>query len=801
MGTLFQDIRYGFRMLARNPGFAVTAVLCLGLGIGSCTAMFSVVNSVLLNPLTVEDPDRVVSIREVTADRRPYGVSPLFFYHMQQRGDVFEAMTGFDYTNMSLSLGSYLVLLEGSEVTPHFFTVLQTQPLLGRGFLPGEGGPGNDQVVVLSYGCWQRYFGSNPDLVGTTIMLRRKPYTVIGIMPAQFQFPQGGTQGEFWMPNDLTKYRGRQIHNLTGSKWHVAARLKSGVSMSQAQAVADIIARQLGQEYPKHYGERTIQMLPLQAVFSNKKLQQTLWALQGAILFVLLIACANIANLLLARAEKRQKEIAIRMAVGASRLHVIRQLLTESILLALLGGALGLALSTWAIDLLMALVPPTLPRMKEIGVDGVTLGFTVLASIVAGLGFGLVPAWRSSKSRLDEALKEGRRRVDLGLGHMPFRSLLVGSEVAMALVLLVGAGLMIQTVIRLLRDDPGFDPHNVVRFMVLHEGRSGNRSEREPIVQEMVERLASLPGVVRVGVRHRGQTRHCLAEGQTNPVQIQFQFSGVGVADDFRALRIPLLKGRLFTEADNVESQSSIIINETMARSFWTVEDAVDQRLRTVGQGKNTEYVVVGVVGDTKMGRFDPESIPVIYEPHSRDRYATGTLFYVRTSVDPLTLTDAIRAEVHACDKSQQAFDIFNEEELLASSTQTHRLYTMYLGFFAVAALVLASLGVYGIISYSVAQRTHEMGVRMALGAQRMDVFKLVIKKGLTLIVVGLLIGVAAALALTRVLTNLLYGVTPTDPFTFVVVSLFLTAIGLVACYIPARRATKIDPMSALRYE
>ena len=796
MRILYQDIRFAIRMLVKNPGFTIIAILCLALGIGASTAIFSVVNAVLLDPLPTKDSHRLVEIREVdVAKGRDRRVSSPLILDLQQEREVFEDMAAFDYATLDFPGQEFVETIYGYEVTPNFFTLLGMQPMAGRAFTPEEGQPGNDQVLVVSYGFWRRRFGSDPNLVGKTIILSDRPYTVVGIMPPQFQFPRRAELGEFWQPNALSseEYSPYRLF----SRWGVAARLKADVSRRRAQAVVDILAQRFAQDYPETNTGWQIRIRPLRNMFANERLRQTMLGLLGAIVFVLLIACANVSNLLLARSERRQKEIAVRMAVGAGRFRLVRQLLTESVLLALLAGGLGLLLTYWMTELLTALIPTNIPRMKEITVDTGMLGLACLVSVLTGVGFGLVPAWQSSRPQLNEALKEGGQSQQAGFGRKYFRNLLVVSEVALTLMLLVGAGLMIHSVARLLHVDPGFDPRNMLRIGLSFRSVPGEPGRQDILLQQIAERLQALPGARSVGICEPGNTLELeyVTEDGTIPITVRRTGCSTGSIDYFKTMNIPLLKGRYFSEGDADLDQRSIIINEAMAQLCWPGEDPL-------GKQWDKAYTVIGVVGNVRDVRLDYEYGPRFFQPFQRQViYYVFLMLRIQTGLDPLTLTKDIRREIKALVPNTSAPEIGSVEKELFDSTESYRTYMKFISFFAGVGLILAVIGIYGVMSYSVARRTHEIGIRMALGAERTDVLKLVIKQGLTLIVVGLVIGMGGALALTRVLKSLLYDVTATDPMTFVVVSLLLTAVGLIACYIPARRATKIDPMSALRYE
>ena len=804
MDTFWHDLRYGLRMLAKNPGFTLIAVLALALGIGANTAVFSVVNAVLLRPLPLKEPDRLVwmwgdRIRQQGNGRG--SISPPDFVDFREQNQVFERISAFQNFPFNLTGSGEPERINGVRVSAGFFETVGVAPLHGRTFVSEEEQDGRGQVAVIGYGLWQRRFGGDQSLVGKTISLNGNSVTVIGIMPLGFQFPRD--EIELWTPITfgLQQTSVRRFHFI-----RPIARLKPGVSLEQAQAEINAITVRLEQQYPDsntNYGARLV-LLPEQIVGD---MRSTLWMLVAAVAFVLLIACANVANLLLARATTRQKEIAIRAALGAGRWRVVRQLLTESVALALCGGLLGFLIAWWGVKLLVALGPSNIPRLREVTVDGGVLGFTLVVSLLTGILFGLVPALQASRSGLGETLKEGSRGTT-GLGGRFMRSALVVSEIALSLVLLVGAGLVLKSFLRLSQIDPGFQSVNTLTMQVgLTQARYADAPPRAAFFQQLLPRLAALPGV-----QHAGAVSQLPMSGQNNDTS--FVVEGrppsspgerlganqrVVTPDYFRALGIPLLKGRYFTERDTTTAPNAIIISQTFATQVFPNEDPIGKRL-TIDFGQPWTGEIVGIVGAIRHAGLSIEPWREMYFAHAQNP-SGGMNLVVRAAGDPMILASAIKSEVQALDKDLPLFNIRTMETVVSDTVAQPRFRALLLGIFAAVALILAAVGIYGVMSYYVTQRTHEIGIRMALGAQRRDVLRLVVGQGMTLAVIGVGIGLAAAFALTRWIATLLYQVRPTDPMTFTIISLLLAVVALLACYIPARRASKVDPMVALRYE
>ena len=807
MSTLLQDIRYGLRMLLKKPGFTAVAVIALALGIGANSAIFSVVNTVLLRPLPFNEAERLVRVYVTDAKRgiRRYPTSYLNFADWREQNRVFEHLAAYSSASATLAGGDIPELAEGVGSSADLFSVLGAQPALGRVFTRDEERPGGSHVVVLSHGLWQRRFGSDPKIIGQQILFDGESTTVIGVMPPGFSFPLDQAQTEFWIPLDpKTQLNAERGANYLG----VIGRLKPGASVQQAQAEMEAIARRLEQEYPQKNTGRSVNLVSMYEDVVGE-IRPALLVLLGAVSFVLLIACANVANLLLARAASREKEMAIRTALGASRWRVMRQLLTESLLLSLLGGSLGLLLALWGIDLLSAAIPDNIPRVKEIGLDLRVLGFTMGVSILTGLMFGLAPALRASQTDLNESLKEGGRGSTEGLRRNRTRSLLVISEVALSLVLLIGAGLLIKSFAYLREIKPGFNPHNVLTASVsLPIVKYPEEQQQATFFQQTLERAAALPGVQSVAVVDplpmsgnlamtifKIEGRPPLAPGE----QLAANSRAIS-ADYLRAMGIPLLKGRALTERDSKDAPKVMLINETLAQRFFPGEDPIGKRVTpTIAPDFTAE--IVGIVGDAKHRSLDKEAGPEYYVSYLQAPSSYMSLV-ARTEVsDPTQLISALRGAVLQVDKDQPLSEIRTMEQLLANSVAKQRFNMFLLGIFAAVALLLAAVGIFGVMNYSVTRRTHEIGIRIALGAQSRDVLKLVMGQGMILTVIGVALGLAGAFAATRVMSSLLYGVSVTDPVTFTGVSLLLAGVALLACYLPARRATKVDPMIALRYE
>jgi putative ABC transport system permease protein len=728
------------------------------------------------------------------------------FLDWRAQNQVFEQTAALTHASVNLTGVAEPERIQGVVATTNIFQTLGVEPLMGRAFLPEEEKVGSPRAVILSHGLWQRRFGSDPSLVGKTLTLNGNQTTVVGIMPPgfQLQFPIS-LQVDMWLPMRIDPSQaGRKAHYL-----YVLGRLKPGVSLEQAQSGMSTIAAGLQQQYPETNADKSAHVIQLHKQLVGN-IQSYLYVLFAAVGFVLLIACANVANLLLARVAARHKEVAIRIALGAGRLRLIRQLLTESLMLSFCGGLLGLLIAYWGIDLLVALTPSDVPRLSEIGLHGPVFGWTLLISILTGVLFGLAPALQASKPDLNEALKESGGRSTGGLQRSRIRSLLVVTEVALALVLLICAGLMIKSFARLQQVSPGFEPKNLLTMNIsLPRQKYKEDQQANVFFDQLFQRLRAVPGVVAVGgidplpLSDSNSTTGFLVEG--GPVLAVADRPEAGqrnvTPDYFQAMRIPVLKGRAFTDQDRENTPRAMIVNEALARRYWPDGDAIGKRLGFEDDAaKQYWWEIVGVVGNVKHERLDAEAKPEVFFPYQQSPSNFMTLV-VRTSSDPSNMIATVREQVLAIDRDQPVFDIKTMEQRLAKSVAQSRFLMLLLGVFSALALTLAAVGIYGVMAYVVTQRTHEIGIRIALGAQPRDVLKMVVGQGMMLTLIGVGIGLVAAFALTRLMASLLYGVTATDPWTFTAVAVVLSLVALLASFIPARRATKVDPMVALRYE
>ncbi|HEY6187243.1 MAG TPA: ABC transporter permease [Pyrinomonadaceae bacterium] len=805
--TLWQDVHFGVRMLMKNPGFTIVAVIALALGIGANSAIFSVVNTVLLRPLPYKDPDQLVMVWEdATTQGFPRDTpAPANYIDWRDQNQVFEGMAAIADMSFNLTGVGEPERIEGRRVSASLFPLLGVAPQLGRAFLPEEDQPGANRVVIMSHGLWQRRFGSDVTIIGKPLNLNGESYTVVGVMPPQFQFPS--RTDELWTPIAFTA---QEAANRGGHYLKVVARIKPGVTLQQAQTEMNAIAVRLQQQYSNTNMGLGAAVVPLHEQVVGD-IKPALLVLLGAVGFVLLIACANVANLLLARAAVRQKEIALRAALGASRSRLIRQFLTESILLAALGGGGGLLLSLWGVKLLKTFIPENISQVKAINIDGRVLIFTLLVSLLTGVIFGLAPATQASKFNLNETLKEGGRDSAAGSRGNRIRGLLVIAEVAVSLILLIGAGLLINSFMRLRNVDPGFRADNLLTMnVILPRLKYADQTRRSAFYTELIQRIEALPGVQSAAVTNwiplvmQGDSIGISIEGRPDPPPDQRNIVVTRVVSPhyFGTMGIEALQGRQFNEQDRADSTGVVVVSETMARKYWPGEDALGKRIKSGSSASTNPWLtVVGVVKDVRQFQLNADPKPQMYLPYAQTSFLPPRQLVVRTNVEPTSLAATVRKTVWEIDGDQPVSNISTMEEVLAESVARQRFSMLLLGIFAGVALVLAAVGLYGVMSYSVAQRTREIGIRMALGAQRSDVLRLVVGHGLKLVLIGVSIGLVAAFILTRVMSSLLFGVSATDPTTFITISMVLMSVALLASYIPARRATKVDPMIALRYE
>src|SRR5438105_4418774 len=806
--ALFRDVRFGLRMLLKTPGFTVVAVATLGLSIGANTAIFSLVNGVLLRPLPFPDAERIIYIEgrnPAAAGITEGNISFLDFTDWSQQTDLFASTAA--YWTGTANFGA-----DGAEpervpragVTTGFFSVLGVQPVLGRTFVPEDDKGWPQSVAIISHGSWRRRFGSDPAIVGKQVQMSSRPLTIIGVMPPGFEYPE---QTQVWVTSAVNLSDEPRDNRV----WSAIARLNTGIDLKQAQTRLSAINAQLDKQFHETNKGWDVFISTLHERLV-REVKPSLLALLGAVGFVLLIACANVANLLLARSAARQKEIAIRAAMGASRTRVLRQMLTESVLLSAIGGAAGLVLSIWLTDLLMSMLPEGAPRLEHVGIDYRVLTFALGVSALTGILFGIAPALQASKLNVTSALKEGGRS---GEGHRrtSARSLLLIGEVALSLMLLVGAGLLIKSFLRLQKVRPGFNAHNVLTAHLALQGPKYKKDQQYvEFFRQLNERLEAEPSVQAVGgsvnlpleVTGYAIGRGFIPEGRPLTVEESKDAMFTSITGDyFRALQIPLVSGRFFVRRDNADGPKVVIINETTAkRHFGSPAAAIGKRLSIWapfrGHSETFMREIVGVVGDTKTGSLTGEGDMQIYVPHAQDSQWNFMGLVIRTAGDPAAFARTLRREVQALDQDQPIYNVHTYDDVVMNSLGPRRVSMQLFTVFGCAALLLAAVGIYGVMAYSVTHRTQEIGIRMALGAQKSDILRLVVRQGMTLTLIGVIAGLAGAFALTRVIANLLFGVGASDPLTFIAISLLLIFVSLIACYLPARRAARLNPTVAL---
>jgi predicted permease len=807
---LLQDLRYGARMLRKNPGFTVVAVLTLALGIGANTAIFSVVYTVLLKALPYPQAERLVMVYEnvhlPNYQNKRNTPSPGNFSDWRAQNTVFESMAAYSNRSFNVTGTGEPLRVEGERVSGGFFGALQMNAALGRVFTPEEDRPGTSHVVVMSDGLWRSRFASDTRVLGQKIFLDDQGYEVIGVMPPGFHFPDPDDQ--LWVPLALSP---DELTNHGSHFLEVFARLKPGVTLAQAQTEMDLIARCLTQRYPQSNTGQTVNVVPLHEDIAGP-VRPALLVLVGAVTLVLLIVCANVANLLLARASVRHREIAVRLALGAGRARVARQLLTESVLLALLGCALGVLLARWGLDALKILAASNLPRAEEFHLSAPVFLFSMVTSLMAGLVFGISPVLRAIPENVHDTLKAGTRE-SAGRSKLRTRSLLVVLETALGLVVVIGAGLLLRSFLRIEQIQLGFQPEGVLTFRVIPRGeRYSQSAQRVVFYRQAIERIQALPAVQSAAAvtfipltLARGRKGFTI-EGRapTGPGQIPIAGYDIVTPAYFRTMRIPLLEGRDFSWSDSPQTQPVVIVNEAMAKRYWPGDDPLGKRFHQAGPDDNFPWMtIIGVVPDVR--EFSPtvEPEPTMYFPIAQFTYADGILrdWVVRTNGDPERLASSVRSAIWQVDKDLAITRIRTLEEVRSLSLASQRIHLLLFGLFAALALVLATIGIYGLLAYNVAQRMREIGIRLALGADGNAVLRLVVAQGMRLAGLGVLLGLVGAFALTRLMASMIYGVNPADPLTFFGVALLLAFVALVACYIPARRAMRVDPIIALRYE
>jgi len=809
MSTLLQDFRIAARMLAKNPGYTAVAVVALALGIGANTVMFSSVNGMLLHPFAFKDLNRIVDVWESVPKQNEYHISaaPANLRDWQKQNQRFEMLAASHGWNVNLTGAGVAERVEGYQVTSDFFALFGMPPRLGRALTAGDFEPGHTSVVVLSDGFWQRHLGADPGIIGKNLRLNRQAFTVIGIMPADFEYPVGG---EAWAPLELgpPENADRTDHYL-----EVIGRLKPGASIARAEADLETISGRLAQQYPATNAGHGVRVLGLVEDLTQGT-REFLSVLMGSALFVLLLACANVANLELAQATTREQELAVRRALGAGRWQIVRQLLAESVMLALLGGVAGVLLAGWGSGLLQQTIPPFIlahiPGAKDQQINSRVLVFTFAVALLTGILAGLAPALNVSNPDPNEALKEGARSAGAGPGRQRLRSLLVVTEVALALVLLVGAGLMVKGFGVMLNQNQGFDRSHVLTFRIAFaESETANDARVRTFYDQVIEKLRRLPGVDSAAAATSlpsgwsWNRSEYTAEGQAPaaPGEMRVALWQPITPDFFRVLRIPLVRGRFLTTQDGPNAPLTLVVSQSMANRIWPAQDPLGKRIK-LGRAESSEAwkTVVGVVGDIQQSPFDRTPQAMAYLPFAQLPIASSCVV-VRTAGDPLALAAAARAQVRAVDADEPPYDMRTLAQLISDNLSGVEASARIMFVFGIVALVLSAAGIYALMSYTVTQRTHEIGVRMALGAERRDVLRLVVGHAIKLTIIGLAIGVPVALALTQALSSLLYGVMRLDVPVFVLFTLLLSLVAALAAFFPARRATQVDPIVSLRYE
>lgn len=799
MKSITQDLRFALRSLLKRPAFTLIAILSLGLGIGANTAIFSVINSVLLRPLPYADPDQLVDLYETSPQTSRGTVSPVSFHGWREQNSTFSNMSAYTTADVNLQAVANPERLPVVYTSDNIFNLLGARPMLGRGFLAGEDTYGAPHVAVISAGLWKRRFGSDPHMIGKSVMLSGDPYTIVGIMPASFRFP-ADMDRDLWLPLQLNPDPAaeRCSHCLS-----VVGRMKPGVSRTTADAQLHQIAARLAERYPDQQKGRSTLSVPLRQDLTGN-VRPALLALLGAAGLVLLIACANVANLLLARASDRRKGVAIRIALGAGRARLIRQFLTESIVLSLLGGAVGLLLAYVGAGAMLALAGSSIPLGTDTGFDFQVFLFLLIVAVGTGVVFGLVPALQSTRVDLQSNLKDGGGKGSAGQGTQRFRSGLVVGETALALVLLVGAGLLMSAFIKLRNTNTGMATHNV---LTLHTSvpQKYDSTVSTRFYQPVMDRVSTIPGVRAVGVisllplqdSYTNGTVTIVGRPPDKPGNEPFAEYRVVSPGYFPALGIPIVSGQNLSDKSGVAAEQGVLVNHAFATKYFPNSTAVGQRLQVSDSGS---VPIVGVVGDVRESSLDRLPSPTVFLSYLQEQ-RNDMVMVIGTNVPPTSITGAVRASVHAVDADQPIYNVKTMDDVVAGSVSNRRLSFWLLGVFALIALALAAVGIYGVMSYIVTQRTREIGIRMALGARHQAVIRLVLRHGVTLAITGLAVGTVLAIVLARTLASLMYGASTNDPIIFVAVALLLAIVALIASYVPARRAAAVEPVIALRHE
>ena len=811
MDVLWKNLVYSVRMLLKRPSLTAVAIIAIALGIGANTAIFSVVNTVLLQPLPYDEPQQLVTLASEQRDQALDGrgsFSVLDFLDIQKSSKTLEYVATHQGAGTMLTEGGDPERVLGQAVSADFFPLLRVKPILGRVFTREEDKPGAPPVIVISHGLWQRRFGGDPNVIGREVNIGGKT-TVVGVMPAGFEFPITNEQQDFWEPIFSAAFLTKELREERGQRiLSVIARLKPGVTLAEAKADLDLLSRQIEKQSPDSNTNVIFNATSMHEDIT-REYRTALLVMLGAVGLVLLIACANVANLLLARAAARQKEVAIRMALGASRARIAGQRLTESLLLSLAGGVLGLLLASWSIDLLVTYGPTDVPRLHDVSLYRYVLMFTLAISTLTGIVFGLAPALHASKPDPGNMLKDGTRGVSHGARNR-MRSALIVSEVALSLMLLVGAGLLIHSFWRLLHTDAGFNPKGVLALDIpLSRSKYTKPEQRSAVFEQLIARMKTLPGVRDVSVVNNvpltdldiEQTFQIEGRAPYKPGEEPYADYTVAGKDYFRAMNIAVRRGRVFADSDTANTPHVMVVSDAFVKLYFPNEDPIGRRIVFDGDDEQVPVEIVGVVADVRRNGLDADVQPELYLSHIQYPERRLNIVISTDAPDAAQLTQAARAQVKAFDPDQMIWRTQTIEQLIGKSVAPRRFNMMLLGIFAGVALVLAAVGLYGVMSYSVSWRTHEIGVRMALGAKRADVLRLVVRQGMTMTLIGLAIGLAGAIALSRLMTSMLYGVSTTDPLTFTGVSIVLLAVALLACLLPARRATRVDPIVALRNE